>query len=81
MEAASIGSMVEIGCNCIIGSFAVIKDCAKITDNTVIAPGSVVPSMSIFSGSPGVWTEDMPEAAAEQFEAKARMAYHSFQSA
>ena len=61
--------MVEIGKNCVIvsrllpimisclqpvqGKFTVIKDCAKIEDNTIIAPNTVVPSMSIFSGSVG----------------------------
>lgn len=32
-----------------------IKDCAKIADNTVIPPNTVIPALSSFSGSPGEW--------------------------
>lgn len=35
------------------GKFTMIKDCAKIADNTVIPPNTVVPALALFSGSPG----------------------------
>ena len=30
-----------------------LKDCCKIEDNTVLAPETVVPPFTVFSGSPG----------------------------
>lgn len=36
------------------GKFTIIKDCAKIADNTVIPPNTVIPALSLFSGSPGL---------------------------
>ncbi|KAG1473807.1 hypothetical protein G6F56_000737 [Rhizopus delemar] len=54
VEAATIGSHVSIGKNCIIGRFAIIKDCCCILDNTIIAPNTVVPSFSVYGGSPGI---------------------------
>lgn len=65
VNAASISSNVQIGKNCVIvrtshtmqlknkGRFAVIKSCVKILDNTVIPPHAVVPSHTVFGGSPG----------------------------
>lgn len=35
------------------GKFTIIKDCAKIADNTVLPPNTVVPALSLFSGAPG----------------------------
>ncbi len=32
-----------------------------IADNTVLAPETVVPSFSIYSGSPGLHTGDQPD--------------------
>ena len=37
------------------GKFTFIKDCAKIADNTVIPPNTVIPALSHFAGSPGGW--------------------------
>ena len=69
VEAAQIGNHVEIGKNCVIvgflldlfkhrtqaeqGKFTIIKDCAKIADNTIVPPNTVVPALALFSGSPG----------------------------
>jgi dynactin-5 len=81
VEAATIGSHVNIGKNCIIvstcnkdksivclifymqkkkGRFAIIKDCCCITDNTIIPPNTVVPSFSVYSGSPGKLSSKSP---------------------
>ena len=35
------------------GKFTIIKDCARIADNTVIPPNTVVPALALFAGSPG----------------------------
>ena len=35
------------------GKFAIIKDCAKVLDNAVIPPNTVVPALATFGGSPG----------------------------
>ena len=35
------------------GKFTIIKDCAKIADNTIIPPNTVVPALSLFAGNPG----------------------------
>lgn len=72
VEAAQIGNHVEIGKNCVIvglflvlfrhctqtdqGKFTIIKDCAKIADNTIVPPNTVVPALALFSGSPGLFS-------------------------
>ncbi|KAG1714456.1 Dynactin subunit 5 [Nymphon striatum] len=61
INAASIGSYVVIGKNCVIGRRCVLKDCCVIADNTVLAPETVVPTFTMYSGSPGQYTEDIPE--------------------
>ena len=35
------------------GKFTIIKDCAKIADNTIIPPNTVIPGLTLFAGSPG----------------------------
>ena len=35
------------------GKFAIIKDCAKIADNTIVPPNTVIPALALFAGSPG----------------------------
>ncbi|EJD07275.1 dynactin, subunit p25 [Fomitiporia mediterranea MF3/22] len=79
VEAASIGSHVEIGKNCIISKFVIIKDCAKIADNTVLMPGCVVPALAHFSGAPGQFVEDLPESTQEVIEAETKSYYDRFQ--
>lgn len=63
------------------GRFAIIKDCAVIEDDTVIAAGTVVPSMTRFSGSPGRLVGEIPENSPELFEAEARTYYAEFKAA
>ncbi|KNZ45478.1 dynactin 5 [Puccinia sorghi] len=81
VEAASIGNLVEIGKNCVIGRFSIIKDCVKIADHTIIPPGTVVASMSLYSGSPGRWQADLPEGTPELIEAQSKSYYSRFQPA
>lgn len=61
VNAAQIGSYVHIGKNCVIGRRSVLKDCCAIADNTVLAPETVVPPFTLYSGSPGIFTSELPE--------------------
>jgi len=61
VNAASIGSYVYIGKNCVIGRHCVLKDCCLIADNTVLPQGTVVPAFAVYSGSPGLFSSELPE--------------------
>ncbi|XP_023237393.1 dynactin subunit 5 [Centruroides vittatus] len=61
VNAAHIGSYVYIGKNCVIGRRCVLKDCCMIADDTVLSPETVVPAFSIYSGSPGLFSGELPE--------------------
>lgn len=61
VNAASIGSYVYIGKNCVIGRRSVLKDCCMVADNTVLAPETVVPAFAVYSGSPGLLNGELPE--------------------
>ncbi|XP_054718709.1 dynactin subunit 5-like [Uloborus diversus] len=63
VNAAHVGSYVSIGKNCVIGRRCVLKDCCYIADDTVLPPETVVPAFSMYSGSPGLYTKELPEAA------------------
>ncbi|KAI8622618.1 dynactin subunit p25 [Chytriomyces sp. MP71] len=80
VEAASIGSHVQIGKNCVVGRFAIIKDCVQILDNTVIAPNCVIPSFSVYGGSPGLLVDELPECWAQTMEKDAKLYYTNFQA-
>ncbi|KAF8891843.1 trimeric LpxA-like protein [Infundibulicybe gibba] len=79
VEAATIGNHVEIGKNCVIGKFTIIKDCAKIADDTIIPPNTVIPALVLFSGSPGRFAEDLPESTQEIVESQTKQYYTRFQ--
>lgn len=54
-----IVSITAVNCNRSIsrqtqGKFCIIKDCAKIADNSVLLPNSVVPALAHFAGHPGM---------------------------
>jgi len=61
VNAAHVGSYVYIGKNCVIGRRCVLKDCCMIADNTVLPQETVVPAFSMYSGSPGLYTKELPE--------------------
>lgn len=94
VKSASVGNHVYIGKNCIIvswwtstckadrqGQFAILKDCCRITDNTVIAPNTVVPSFSVYDGNPGRFVAELPECTQELYEAHTKEYYQNFQPA
>ncbi|KAF8417834.1 trimeric LpxA-like protein [Tirmania nivea] len=70
IEAAVMGNWVKVGRDCVIGKFAIIKDCVRIEDGTVIAPNTVIPSFSLVRGRPGVVVEELPETAPEGLDLK-----------
>jgi dynactin 5 len=84
IEAANIGSYVSIGSNVQIGKFAIIKDCVRIEDDTVIPPNATIPSFSIVSGKPGIShfykpdlglvVAELPESAQEEMDNHERYA-------
>jgi len=53
VEAAVVGSNVHISRGSVIGKFAIIKDCVKVLEGTVVPAGMVVPSFSVVGGRPG----------------------------
>ena len=59
--------------------FTIIKDCAKIADNTVLMPNSVVPALAYFEGAPGQFVSDLPESTQEVMEAETKAYYKRFQ--
>jgi dynactin-5 len=68
IEAALIGSHVNIGSNCVVGKFAIIKDFVKILDGTVVPPNMVIPSFSIVAGRPGRVVGEIAEGEIEGFD-------------
>ncbi|KAN0060064.1 hypothetical protein ACQY0O_008037 [Thecaphora frezii] len=81
VEAATLGSHVEVGANCIIGRFSIIKDSVRILDGSVVAPNTVIPPFSIYAGNPAKWVGDLPESFPENFEAKRKDYYQRFRPA
>ena len=57
----------------------IIKDCAKIADNTILAANTVVPALALYAGSPGKFVEDLPESTQELVEAFTKQFYTRFQ--
>ena len=60
------------------GKFTMIKDCAKIADNTVLMANSVVPALAYFEGAPGQFVSDLPESTQEMVEAETKAYYERF---
>lgn len=78
INAAQIGSYVHIGKNCVIGRRCVLKDCCAIADNTILPPETVVPPFTLFSGSPGVFTDELPECTQDLMIDVTRSFYSNF---
>lgn len=78
INAAQIGSYVHIGKNCVIGRRCVLKDCCAIADNTVLPPETVVPPFTLFSGSPGMITSELPECSQDLMVDVTRSYYQNF---
>ncbi|KAE8215623.1 hypothetical protein CF327_g1153 [Tilletia walkeri] len=81
LEAQTVGNYVDIGANCVIGRFVNIKDCARILDGTVLAPNTVVPSLTIWAGSPGKQVAELHESFQDECEARNRRGFREFSRA
>ncbi|BEI86612.1 hypothetical protein CcaverHIS002_0608990 [Cutaneotrichosporon cavernicola] len=81
VEAASIGSCIEIGARSIIGKFTVIKDCARILPDSVVADGTVIPSLTVWGGNPAKLVNTLPETYQETIEEKCKSYYRNFRAA
>ncbi|CAH0033477.1 unnamed protein product [Clonostachys rhizophaga] len=69
VQAATVGNHVHIGRDCTIGEFAIIKDCVRILDGTIVPPHMVIPSFSIVAGQPARLIGELPEGGSlEDFE-------------
>ncbi|VUC21849.1 unnamed protein product [Clonostachys rosea] len=69
VQAATVGNYVHIGRDCTIGEFAIIKDCVRILDGTIVPPHMVIPSFSIVAGQPARLIGELPEGGSlEDFE-------------
>lgn len=66
VQAATVGNHVHIGRDCTIGEFAIIKDCVKILDGTVVPPNMVIPSFSIVGGRPARLVGELPEGGSQE---------------
>jgi len=60
IRAMKIGYCCWIGEGAVINNRCTIKDCAMILDDTVLAPGTVVPSYTVFAGNPGKCVGRLP---------------------
>ncbi|KAI1336082.1 trimeric LpxA-like protein [Xylariaceae sp. FL0016] len=67
VQAATIGSHVHIGARVTIGEFAIVKDYVRILDGAVVAPNTVIPSLSVVAGQPARVVGEVPEGALESF--------------
>lgn len=66
VQAATVGSHVHIGRDCTIGEFAIIKDCVKVLDGSVVPPNMVIPSFSIVAGQPARLVGELPEGGSQE---------------
>ncbi|KAG9235453.1 dynactin [Amylocarpus encephaloides] len=68
IEAALVGSHVNIGANCIIGKFVIIKDFVRVLNGTVVPPNMVIPSFSVVAGIPGRVVGEVSEGEVDGFD-------------
>lgn len=63
------------------GKFAVIKDCARILSDSVVADGTVIPSLTVWGGNPARLISTLPETFQETMEEKCKRYYGNFRAA
>mmetsp|Transcript_14568 Transcript_14568/g.20580 ORF Transcript_14568/g.20580 Transcript_14568/m.20580 type:complete len:197 (+) Transcript_14568:347-937(+) len=64
IEAAAIGSAVQIGHDSTLGKRCIIKDCCIIEPNSYVADDTVVPPFTRMAGKPAIMVEELPESVA-----------------
>ena len=55
IRAWQIGCCCWIGEGSVINNKCVVEDCGMVLENTVLAPGTVVPPYTVFAGNPGMY--------------------------
>ncbi|CEM13724.1 unnamed protein product [Vitrella brassicaformis CCMP3155] len=78
VNAALIGSYVDIGDNCIICKRCVIKDNCRILPGTILPPDTVVPPFTVFGGTPGRCLGELPESVQFVHKERANAYYRRF---
>ncbi|EOR04607.1 hypothetical protein E3P92_03649 [Wallemia ichthyophaga] len=78
LEAAAVGSYVDIGRGCVVGRFVVIKDCARLTPGSVVPPNTVIPPYALFSGCPATQIDTLPESTLDNVQQATTSAYNDF---
>ncbi|PHH62956.1 hypothetical protein CDD81_6381 [Ophiocordyceps australis] len=68
VQAATVGSHVHIGRECVVGEFAIVKDYVRILDGAVVPPMMVIPSFSVVAGRPARVVGEVPEGEVDGFE-------------
>ena len=56
----------------------ILKDCCRIDDNTVLPPETVVPPFTVFSGSPGAQSGELPSSTQDLMIEATRSYYQHF---
>lgn len=70
VEAALIGSHVNIGAGCVLGEFVIVKDSVRILDDSVVPANMVIPSYSIVGGKPARIVGELPEGGHESLDCR-----------
>ncbi|KAG6037005.1 hypothetical protein E4U41_005357 [Claviceps citrina] len=68
VQAASVGSHVRIGRDCMVNEFAIVKDYVRILDGAVVPSCMVIPSFSVVAGRPARVVGEVAEGEVEDFE-------------
>ena len=79
IEAAQIGSYVMVGKNCVISPLCILRDCCEIMDNSVLAPGTVVPPFSRYGGVPAKLICELPQCSSNMIKEYVFDKYKNFQ--
>eukprot|EP00823_Brevimastigomonas_motovehiculus_P005950 TRINITY_DN463_c0_g2_i1.p1 TRINITY_DN463_c0_g2~~TRINITY_DN463_c0_g2_i1.p1 ORF type:complete len:252 (-),score=77.58 TRINITY_DN463_c0_g2_i1:58-813(-) len=61
IEALTIGACVHIGKGCTISKRCILSACCRVEDDSILAPGTVVPPFTVFSGNPARMMGRLPE--------------------
>lgn len=75
IESASIGVGCYIGKNCILSKRSILKDYARIEDDTIVPVDMVVPPFAIVKGKPGRIVGEVHASITTLAEAEAKQRY------
>ncbi|PWN19625.1 trimeric LpxA-like protein [Microstroma glucosiphilum] len=78
VESQQLGSHIDIGKDCIIGRYVVIKDSVRLLDGSVVPSNATIPSGQIWGGNPARPLAQLPEDWAEMHQERCRDYYSRF---